>query len=81
MELPPVDEFKPTGDGRPPLGRASEDWRKVRRVDLYQITREGCVPLQAGVPVTAGKLTLALEKEASVAIVPAGTRLSGRVLK
>ncbi len=58
-----------------------EDWRKVKRVDLYQITREGCVPLQASVPVTAGKLTLALENETSVAIVPAGTRLSGRVLK
>ena len=26
VELPEVDEFKPTADGRPPLARAGDDW-------------------------------------------------------
>lgn len=58
-----------------------DDWRKVKRVDLYRITQDGCMPLRRGVPVTDDQVTLSLEKEASISIVPAGARLSGRVLK
>ena len=58
-----------------------DDWRNVRSVDLYRITLEGCVPLKKRVPVTDAKLVLSLEKDEGVSIVPAGTRLSGRILK
>ncbi|MES2504274.1 MAG: leucine--tRNA ligase [Myxococcota bacterium] len=30
LELPPVDAYKPTDTGEPPLARASEDWLKVQ---------------------------------------------------
>jgi hypothetical protein len=52
-----------------------DDWRKVRTVDLYRITLEGCVRLKKRVPVTDGKLVLSLEKEEGISIVPAGAKL------
>jgi len=58
-----------------------DDWSKVRRVDLYRVTLEGCVPLNGNVPVTDSKLLLSLDPGAAVSIVPAGAGLSGRVLK
>ncbi|MBL8992197.1 MAG: leucine--tRNA ligase, partial [Spirochaetia bacterium] len=33
IELPPIDEFRPTADGRPPLARAAESWLKVKLPD------------------------------------------------
>ena len=33
VELPPVDEYKPTDDGRPPLARASDEWLAVTLPD------------------------------------------------
>ncbi len=33
IELPPIDEFRPTADGRPPLARAGESWLKVKLPD------------------------------------------------
>ena len=29
VELPPIDAYKPTEDGKPPLARADEEWLKV----------------------------------------------------
>ena len=55
-----------------------DDWRKVKAVDLYRITLEGCVPLKKRVPVSDGKLLLSLAKEEAVSILPAGAKLSGR---
>jgi leucyl-tRNA synthetase len=47
--LPPVDEFKPTGDGRPPLGRASDDWQVVKLKDGRTARRElNTMPQWAG---------------------------------
>lgn len=40
VELPPVDEYKPTEDGKPPLGRASQDWLRVKLPDGTMATRE-----------------------------------------
>ena len=61
--------------------RMPDDWNGVKCVDLYQITLEGCVPLKKDVPVTAGKLVLSLANNGqAVSIVPAGTRLAGRVV-
>jgi leucyl-tRNA synthetase len=49
IELPPIDEFKPTGDGRPPLGRASEDWQRVKLKDGRTAMRElNTMPQWAG---------------------------------
>jgi leucyl-tRNA synthetase len=49
VELPPVDEFKPTGDGRPPLGRASDDWQVVTLKDGRKARRElNTMPQWAG---------------------------------
>jgi leucyl-tRNA synthetase len=49
VELPPVDEFKPTADGQPPLGRASEQWRTVTLPDGRKATRElNTMPQWAG---------------------------------
>jgi lysophospholipase L1-like esterase len=56
--------------------RLPDDWKDVRRVDLYKITLEACVPLQQGVPVTDGKLVLSLKSGESISIVPAGAKLS-----
>ncbi|MDX2170940.1 MAG: leucine--tRNA ligase, partial [Deltaproteobacteria bacterium] len=33
VALPPVDEYKPTADGRPPLARAGDDWLLVTLPD------------------------------------------------
>jgi leucyl-tRNA synthetase len=49
VELPPVDEFKPTADGQPPLGRASPDWLTVTLKDGRKATRElNTMPQWAG---------------------------------
>ena len=49
VTLPPVDEFKPTSDGQPPLGRAGEDWRVVTLKDGRKATRElNTMPQWAG---------------------------------
>jgi leucyl-tRNA synthetase len=49
IALPPVDEYKPTGDGRPPLGRASSDWLRVKLKDGRMATRElNTMPQWAG---------------------------------
>jgi leucyl-tRNA synthetase len=49
VALPPVDEYKPTGDGRPPLGRASADWLRVKLPDGRMATRElNTMPQWAG---------------------------------
>ncbi len=55
-----------------------DDWRKVKAVDLYRITLEGCVLLKKHVLVSDGKLVLSLEKEEAVSVLPAGTKHSGR---
>lgn len=31
--LPPIDEYRPTDDGQPPLARAGDEWRKVQLPD------------------------------------------------
>ena len=31
--LPPVDEYRPTDDGQPPLARAKDEWRKIKLPD------------------------------------------------
>jgi hypothetical protein len=51
-----------------------DDWRDVKRVDLYSITSEGCVPLKTGIPVTDRKLLLTLEADEAISIVPEGSR-------
>jgi hypothetical protein len=56
-------------------------WHIMKSVDLYGITLKGCVPLKKDVPVTGGTLVLSLGKDEAVSIVPAGTRLTGKVLK
>ena len=49
VTLPAVDEYKPTGDGKPPLGRASPDWGRVRLPDGRMATRElNTMPQWAG---------------------------------
>jgi leucyl-tRNA synthetase len=49
VALPPIDEFKPTDDGRPPLGRASSDWLRVKLKDGRMATRElNTMPQWAG---------------------------------
>lgn len=49
VELPPVDEYKPTPDGRPPLARAGADWLEVTLPDGRKATREtNTMPQWAG---------------------------------
>ena len=49
VELPEVDEFKPTADGRPPLARAGDDWLVVTLPDGRQARREtNTMPQWAG---------------------------------
>ena len=57
-----------------------EDWCNVESVDLYQITLEGCKPLQKGIPIMNRKLTLSLGADEAVSIMPAGAKLSGKAL-
>jgi leucyl-tRNA synthetase len=48
VTLPQIDEYKPTGDGRPPLGRAT-DWTRVQLPDGRMATRElNTMPQWAG---------------------------------
>ena len=49
VELPVVDEYKPTDEGRPPLARAGEDWLRVELPDGRSATREtNTMPQWAG---------------------------------
>ncbi len=49
VELPVIDEYKPTDDGRPPLARAGEDWLRVELPDGRMGTREtNTMPQWAG---------------------------------
>ncbi len=49
VELPVIDEFKPTDDGRPPLARAGDDWLRVELPDGQTGTREtNTMPQWAG---------------------------------
>ena len=49
VTLPAIDEYKPTGDGRPPLGRADESWSRVQLPDGRMATRElNTMPQWAG---------------------------------
>ncbi len=49
VELPKVDEYKPTADGRPPLARAEDDWLMVELPDGRRAMREtNTMPQWAG---------------------------------
>ena len=49
VELPEVDEFKPTADGRPPLARAGDDWLIATLPDGRKARREtNTMPQWAG---------------------------------
>jgi leucyl-tRNA synthetase len=49
VELPVIDEFKPTDDGQPPLARAGESWLRVELPDGGAGTREtNTMPQWAG---------------------------------
>ena len=49
VELPPIDEYKPTPDGKPPLARASDDWLMVTLPDGRKGVREtNTMPQWAG---------------------------------
>ncbi len=49
VELPPIDEYKPTPDGKPPLARASDDWLMVELPDGRKGVREtNTMPQWAG---------------------------------
>ncbi len=49
VELPPIDEYRPTDDGRPPLARADPDWLEVSLPDGRKATREtNTMPQWAG---------------------------------
>ncbi len=49
VELPVIDEFKPTDDGQPPLARAGEQWLRVTLPDGRSGTREtNTMPQWAG---------------------------------
>jgi leucyl-tRNA synthetase len=49
VELPPVDEYRPTADGKPPLARAGDDWLHVTLPDGRNGVREtNTMPQWAG---------------------------------
>ena len=49
VELPPIDEYKPTEGGEPPLARASDDWLMVTLPDGRKGVREtNTMPQWAG---------------------------------
>ncbi len=49
IKLPPIDAYKPTEDGKPPLARADESWLKVVLPDGRIATREtNIMPQWAG---------------------------------
>ncbi len=49
VELPAIDEYRPTDDGRPPLARAGDDWLRITLPDGRTGTREtNTMPQWAG---------------------------------
>ncbi len=49
VRLPPIDEYRPTDDGRPPLARAGDDWMLVELPDGRRGVREtNTMPQWAG---------------------------------
>jgi leucyl-tRNA synthetase len=46
--LPPVDEYKPTPDGRPPLGRADESWLRTTHQGRPATRETNTMPQWAG---------------------------------
>jgi leucyl-tRNA synthetase len=49
VELPVIDEYKPTEDGRPPLARAGDEWLRIELPDGRMGTREtNTMPQWAG---------------------------------
>ena len=49
VELPPIDEYKPTPDGKPPLARAADDWLMITLPDGRKGMREtNTMPQWAG---------------------------------
>jgi len=49
VELPVIDEYKPTDDGRPPLARAGDEWLRIELPDGRKATREtNTMPQWAG---------------------------------
>ena len=49
VTLPPIDEYRPTDDGKPPLARAGDDWLMVRLPDGRVGVREtNTMPQWAG---------------------------------
>lgn len=49
VALPPIDEYRPTADGRPPLARAGDDWLAVKLPDGRVGVREtNTMPQWAG---------------------------------
>ncbi len=49
VELPVIDEYKPTEDGQPPLARAGDEWLRVKLPDGRMGTREtNTMPQWAG---------------------------------
>ncbi len=49
LELPAIDEYRPTADGRPPLARAGDDWLQVTLPDGRRGLREtNTLPQWAG---------------------------------
>lgn len=49
VELPPIDEYRPTADGKPPLARASDDWLMITLPDGRKGVREtNTMPQWAG---------------------------------
>jgi leucyl-tRNA synthetase len=49
VALPPIDEYKPTADGQPPLARAGDDWLMVELPDGRKAHREtNTMPQWAG---------------------------------
>ena len=49
LELPPIDAYKPTEDGKPPLARAGSEWLNVTLPDGQTAIREtNIMPQWAG---------------------------------
>jgi hypothetical protein len=55
-------------------------WNRTASVDVYGISLMGCTPVRKQVPVRQSSVTLSLEKEQAVVIVPAGTKPAGSIL-
>jgi hypothetical protein len=52
------------------------DWQGITEVDLYRITLEGLEVVKRGAVIQNGMLTLSLESDQAVSIVPKGTDVS-----